>query len=156
MADVFDTSDMVDALLKDDPAVLAEASSNGNAINTSVIDAPNPQEHGWVKKSSYDYTTYNKTTKELADERAAAPATDADATLEGQEATSSLSAVGGLANGDWASNGAKYEWNEEYGDVGPRFADLEQQLFGKKNNHVRTGIKFDKSFPNSRPRLPAY
>lgn len=35
-----------------------------------------------------------------------------------------------------------YEWKEEYGDIGPRFEDLEKHLFGSEF-HVRTGIKFD-------------
>lgn len=37
---------------------------------------------------------------------------------------------------------AVYEWNDEYGDVGPRFEELEKQLFGAKN-HVRAGINFE-------------
>jgi ATP-dependent RNA helicase DDX3X len=36
---------------------------------------------------------------------------------------------------------AIYEWNDEYGDVGPRFEELEKQLFGSEN-HVKTGINF--------------
>ncbi|OHE96437.1 DEAD/DEAH box helicase [Colletotrichum orchidophilum] len=31
---------------------------------------------------------------------------------------------------EWAGNGAVYEWDEEYGDVGPKFAELEKALFG--------------------------
>ena len=37
---------------------------------------------------------------------------------------------------------AVYEWNDEYGDVGPRFEELEKQLFGAEN-HVRAGINFE-------------
>lgn len=29
----------------------------------------------------------------------------------------------------WASNAAKYEWNDEYGDVGPQNEELEKMLF---------------------------
>lgn len=43
----------------------------------------------------------------------------------------------------WASNAKKYEWSDEYGDVGPEFRDLELQLF--HGEHInRTGIAFDK------------
>lgn len=30
----------------------------------------------------------------------------------------------------WASAAARYEWKDEYGDVGPRNEELEKQLFG--------------------------
>lgn len=50
---------------------------------------------------------------------------------------------GGLGGGDWANKAPVYEWKDEYGDVGPRFEDLEKQLFGYEN-HVRQGIQFDR------------
>jgi len=121
------------------------------ALPTTTDDATapdakkNPQAHGWVAKTQYDYGTYMKSSKELAAEAAAAAGAEAIADAEAPPAiedTKDLPAVGGLAPNDWACNGAKYEWNEEYGDVGPRFELLEHQLFGKENNHVRTGINF--------------
>ncbi len=43
----------------------------------------------------------------------------------------------------WAANATKYEWSEEYGDVGPANLALEAQLF--RDEHInRTGIAFDK------------
>jgi ATP-dependent RNA helicase DDX3X len=30
---------------------------------------------------------------------------------------------------DWMHSAAKYEWNEEFGDVGPKIPELEAQLF---------------------------
>jgi ATP-dependent RNA helicase DDX3X len=50
-------------------------------------------------------------------------------------------AVGGLQDGDWLSNAAVYEWNEDYGEVGPAFPELEKQLFGS-DLHVNAGINF--------------
>lgn len=93
----------------------------------------NPGEHGWADKkdAAYDYETFTKSNKELADE---APA---------QETAEPIGAVGGLLPGQWSSNAAVYEWNDDYGDVGPRFEDLEKQLFGSEF-HVRAGIQFDK------------
>lgn len=99
-------------------------------------DAPkNPQAYGWVAKTSYDYDTYNKSSKELAEAQ-----TSAEAPAVGGFGNSD-DAVGGIAPGDWANNAAVYQWNEEYGDIGPEFPELERQLFGLEN-HVRTGINF--------------
>ena len=43
----------------------------------------------------------------------------------------------------WASNAQKYEWKDEYGDVGPEHKELEEILF--KNQHiVRKGDDFEK------------
>jgi ATP-dependent RNA helicase DDX3X len=33
-------------------------------------------------------------------------------------------------NGDWHGTATKYEWKDEYGEVGPRIPELEKQLFG--------------------------
>jgi ATP-dependent RNA helicase DDX3X len=86
----------------------------------------NPQEHGWAVKKEYDYTSFMKTSKELADEAAAQGSGD-----------------NGVEVGGWASNAAIYEWNEDFGDVGPAYPDLEKQLFGSET-HVRAGIEFEK------------
>jgi ATP-dependent RNA helicase DDX3X len=82
----------------------------------------NPQEAGWVAKQSYDYDTYNKSSKELM---------DAGATGSGLESRA------------WASNAVRYEWNDEYGDVVPRFEELEKQLFGLEFRPSK-GIDFTK------------
>ncbi|TAQ86167.1 hypothetical protein B7494_g5508 [Chlorociboria aeruginascens] len=113
-------------------AALPEANAGVGTSTEPVAEQKNPQEHGWAAKSGYDYATYNKTSRELAEAR------DADVTGETEAV-----AVGGVGHNDWASNGAKYEWNEDYGDVGPKFPALEEQLFGSQN-HVRTGIDFKK------------
>lgn len=89
--------------------------------------AKNPQEHGWVAKTDYDYTTYMKSTKELAEAEAVAKDT----------------AEQGVEVGGWAFNAAIYDWDDDFGDVGPRHPELEKQLFGSEN-HVRIGIKFEK------------
>lgn len=45
----------------------------------------------------------------------------------------------------WASNAARYEWNDEYGDVGPRNEELEQQLF--HGDHLsRAGLRLDRYY----------
>jgi ATP-dependent RNA helicase DDX3X len=97
------------------------------AAETGAAQAKNPQEHGWVAKTDYDYTMYMKSSKELAEAEAAAKDT----------------AEQGVDVGGWASNAAIYDWDDDFGDVGPRHPELEKQLFGSEN-HVRIGIKFEK------------
>ncbi|KAA8576125.1 hypothetical protein EYC84_006286 [Monilinia fructicola] len=124
----------------------AMANALPNVAGTSVATANaehqmNPQDAGWVPTTKYDYDTYNMSAKQLSDARDAAGADGTEAAADADDEPETL-AVGGVRPGDWASNGAIYEWNEEYGDVGPRFLALEEQLFGKQNNHVRQGIQF--------------
>lgn len=128
---------------EDVAAALPDATENPDVV---VIERKNPQEAGWVVAKKYDYETYNKSTKEQAEAREAAVANEVDADAEQavDEAEAETLAVGGLRPGEWASSGAVYEWNDEYGDVGPRFPDLEDQLFGKNNNHVREGLNFER------------
>ena len=75
-------------------------------------------ENGWVEPSPYDYKQYNAT---------------------GQDAAEALASAGG----EWASSAARYEWKDEYGEVGPRVPELEKQLFQSEFLN-RRGIKFDK------------
>lgn len=117
--------------------------------DAAVVERKNPQEAGWVVAKKYDYETYNKSTKEQAEARVTAAADAAEARSDlaanaDDDVEPETLAVGGLLPGEWASSGAVYEWNEEYGDVGPRFPDLEDQLFGKNNNHVRQGVNFER------------
>jgi hypothetical protein len=53
------------------PEVAAAAESSVLQSSEPAETAKNPQEHGWVQKTGYDYNTYNKSTKELADAAAA-------------------------------------------------------------------------------------
>jgi ATP-dependent RNA helicase DDX3X len=43
----------------------------------------------------------------------------------------------------WAANAQKYEWMDEYGDIGPPIPELERQLFGA-DILVRSGNEFSK------------
>ena len=43
---------------------------------------------------------------------------------------------------DWAGVAARYEWKDEYGDVGPAIPELEDQLF-RSDMIPRAGIKLD-------------
>lgn len=127
--------------------VAAVERKNPQEAGLVAVERKNPQEAGWVAAKKYDYDTYNKSTKEQAEAREAAGQNDAEAELAADadaDAEPETLAVGGLRPGEWASSGAVYEWDEEYGDVGPAFPDLEDMLFGKNNNHVRQGLNFEK------------
>ena len=113
-----------------------------------VTDAPKqtPQERGWAPTQKFDYSEYSKTNKEIAQDLAA----QQNNAGEGEDDTAApagdddiFDAVGGLQRGDWSSNAAVYEWNDEFGDVGPPFPALEKQLFGSEY-HVKAGINFSK------------
>jgi ATP-dependent RNA helicase DDX3X len=65
----------------------------------------NPQAQGWAQGEALDYERYALTNQQLAEQ---------------PEVT-------------WAATASRYEWNDEYGDVGPPFPDLEFELFGDPN-----------------------
>ncbi len=120
----------------DDMAAALPETNTDAAPAASAPTQKNPQEHGWVAPTAYDYATYTKSSKELAE----AQASFANQASEGE--SEDINAVGGLRQGDWANNAAVYEWSDEYGDVGPRHPELEKQLFGSVF-HVRSGVQFE-------------
>ncbi|PYH47814.1 DEAD/DEAH box helicase [Aspergillus saccharolyticus JOP 1030-1] len=74
---------------------------------------------GWVAPESYDYGKYTTT----------GPTTEQP--------------TGNAAGNDipeWAANAAKYEWKDEYGDVGPEIPELEEMLFRSEFIN-RAGLK---------------
>lgn len=85
-----------------DMGAVADAlpSADGN-MNTEA--AALAREKGWVEPQRYNYDAYN-TVEKPAD-------------------------VAEVASGEWGSNAAKYEWKEEYGDIGPPNEELEKMLF---------------------------
>lgn len=67
-------------------------------------------------------------------------ATDAEAVVSaegtGADAAETIEPV-------WAHTAEKYEWKEEFGEVGPRIPELENQLY-RNELIVRKGLKYDK------------
>jgi len=63
--------------------------------------AAKARDHGFVEKTAYDYAIYD-------------PGNDAPKSSSDQA---------------WGSTAARYEWSDEYGDVAPKFPELERQLF---------------------------
>jgi ATP-dependent RNA helicase DDX3X len=125
----WETADMAAALPTARP-IISDAIEDAETANKVTA-------HGWVQKTAYDYDTYNKGTRELAE---AVEAQASTAAVGNEEVTD---AVGGIRPGDWSSNAAVYQWSDEFGEVGPAFPDLEKQLFGCEN-HVKTGLRYEK------------
>lgn len=112
----FDTSSMA--------AALPEA-ANGNG--PTKLTPEQLRERGWVAPESFDY------------EAAMAKSSNA----AGVPATVPILESGGEEIPGWAHNARKYEWKDEYGDVGPPIPELELQLF-QNQNLARRGGKFEK------------
>lgn len=93
---------------------LDDISNDVAAKNSDAVATA--REKGWAEPSSYDYEEYGKEAKD---------ATVVDSTMPA-----------------WGHNAEKYEWKEEYGEVGPRNEDLEQMLYHSEFI-TRQGIKFD-------------
>ncbi|EOD46035.1 putative dead deah box RNA helicase protein [Neofusicoccum parvum] len=120
----FDTAEM--------SAALSEAGSNaGSDCDKPVASEPPPivpiegaadraREHGFAPPVAYDYDNYNATTKEQR-----------DATL----------AEGRYIEPSWAATAARYEWDDDYGEVGPPMPELEQELF-RQETVMRRGNAF--------------
>lgn len=93
-----------------------------NAVHNTAF-AKNEEAHnlarekGWVEPQEFDYNAYN--------------------------ATGGAASAGEVGQSEWAHGAEKYEWKEEYGDVGPPSATLEAQLFRSEFIN-RQGLKFDK------------
>jgi ATP-dependent RNA helicase DDX3X len=78
------------------------------------------RDKGWVEPEKYDYSRYAGPNEQ--------PTNGGDSPLN---------------DIPWASDARKYEWKEEYGDVGPKDDELEKMLFrGEFLNRV--GVKFEK------------
>ena len=79
-----------------------------NVANNELAKPPvNPQDHGWVTKTTYDYDKFN-TPINSKEQNENAPVDDEPL---------------------WAGDAKKYEWSEEYGDIGPAIPELEHMLF---------------------------
>jgi hypothetical protein len=45
----------------------------------------------------------------------------------------------------WGSHARTYQWKDEYGDVGPKYPELELELFGEPSTRLeRTGLDFSR------------
>ena len=82
------------------------------------------KEANWGARQEYDYAKYTAGPHDKT-----ALASEPDQTL-GSAPT-------------WAANAAKYEWDDEYGDVGPEHEELKEMLFGDEHK-MEQGQEFSK------------
>lgn len=90
-----------------------------------IDDAPKvkPSERGWDKPTPLDYEALQAKPSDLLTKVAADDEAEIIDTTE-QE----------IENPGWASSAIKYEWKDEYGDLGPEIPELERQLFTKEGS----------------------
>ena len=105
---------------------LAELSTNVKPADAEEF-AQKAQELGWAKPTKYDYEAYNNRD------------TSAPGGVGGFDSTSHQAQTSDLVT--WGANAAKYEWNDTYGDVGPKVPELEEILFNdnftnRKGEHI--------------------
>ncbi|KAL4924559.1 DEAD/DEAH box helicase [Aspergillus undulatus] len=125
MGDNFDVASVRDAL-----ADVTNAQSAKNAEASAIA-----REKGWVAPEDYNYDKYIHSTQDKPDEPVEFGANGANG-----ESVSNGENLLGEPVPQWAANAAKYEWNDEYGDVGPQNPRLEEQLFRSEFIN-RTGLK---------------
>ena len=111
-------------MTSDNGDVLADVTNKVANANIQNVEAmKRSRDHGWAEPQKYDYETYN------APNVSVTPAPEA---VENE-----------FIVPVWASNAKKYEWSDEFGDVGPRVPELERILFGDPDQPER-GVDFDK------------
>lgn len=79
------------------------------------------REKGWVEQQNFDYS----------------------ATIPPQEQVTDNPLSTGTEVQGWMSRARKYEWQEEYGDLGPEIPELEAELFGSELR-LKKGVDFNK------------
>ncbi|UNI24180.1 RNA helicase [Purpureocillium takamizusanense] len=63
----------------------------------------------------------------------------------GREAFNHITTTSGYGQHEWDGSARVYQWSEEFGDVGPKFPELELELFGDPAlRHERAGLDFAK------------
>lgn len=103
----------------------------GNAL-TEASNATGPvrdelkyqqaRDAGWIAPQAYSYES---------------------AKTGGQGAADTAETIETIGVPVWAHQAVKYEWQEEYGDVGPEVSELEAQLF-KGDTRTRIGQHLEK------------
>lgn len=99
------------------PATESPATENPATENPDTAHADQAREQGWNEPEQYDYEMFKGEVRATEGDEKAAPLPE------------------------WESNAIKYEWKEEYGDVGPENTELEKMLFFDEH-HMRKGENF--------------
>ena len=89
--------------LRGGDAALQDVTNGISKVDMNGDEERTPRNKGWSEPQAYDYAAYK----------------------EGGESA--------IPNQIWGHDAAKYEWKEEFGDVGPAVEELEDQLY--RNDH---------------------
>lgn len=108
----------------EEAAALADVTNKVNGIQINEEAVKRVRDAHWVEPVKFDYDAYNTAPR---DQRSSAPA-------EGDEVENVPT---------WAANAIKYEWSDEYGDVGPEHKALEKMLFTNEHR-MEKGDEFSK------------
>jgi ATP-dependent RNA helicase DDX3X len=107
--------------------------SAGRVVNEEAVKKA--QDAGWVKPQPYDYSSTAPT--------AGINGTADTASKAEGEAGTGTNTASVHARSAWAHDAKKYEWKEEFGDIGPVDLALEKDLF--QGEHInRAGAKLEK------------
>lgn len=113
MAGIWNMEGMSSAL----PETATTTSIDGNPFTDASASAEalraKAREHNWAPTTTYDY-----------------------------DALTATGPGGGDGAVPWASSSQRYEWKDEYGDVGPPVPELEEALFHSEDVN-RAGIRFE-------------
>ena len=102
---------------------MGQSEKGSNSNPDAAANEAAARQHGWGKPAPYDYGMFTASP--------AAPRPDVEGATANDDAEAAEARP--LFTEDvpaWGANSARYEWKEEYGDVGPAFKLLEDQLFG--------------------------
>ncbi|GAB1213842.1 hypothetical protein ATERTT37_002995 [Aspergillus terreus] len=114
----------MDTFVTDMGSALKDVPVNHNNRDPAAANAA--REKGWVEPEQYDYAKYT-----------------AGPPLPKIEEEGSFEAAGEPQDvPEWAHKAAKYEWKDEYGDVGPEIPELEEELF-RSDFINRQGLKLN-------------
>lgn len=106
--DMWETTAMKNALLEANGAIDSKSIANTTpSTEDKAVAAAKARDHGWVEPEAYNYSAYNANPEDLME----APIID------------------DKPEPHWYSQGAVYEWDDEYGEVGPENPELEKGLF---------------------------
>lgn len=134
MADsTWSTADVQSALADITPSANGTVPPSGPPKNEEAAKLARDQ--GWVQPTAHNY----KATAPVNSLGGGNPQVDTAQVAEGESDEERQS----YRTTTWSHDAAKYEWKEEYGDVGPRDERLEKDLF--HGEHItRAGAKLDK------------
>jgi ATP-dependent RNA helicase DDX3X len=128
---------------------LRDIGNTANNANFKKFTKDDFEKAGWAKPMKYDYASFEKgkgvKSEGQNDTENAVVQSEEPREEPKEESTANPDVLNEwltTQEAGWAANAARYEWKDEYGDVGPRVPELEERLF--RDEHIlRKGNCFD-------------